>query len=185
MLWPALRVLARGELTADQLQELHSVLDLAPVARTEGPGARASIAHRTRTVAGGRLVTDLARAGDDGWVLALFFDGQAPDADVIAEYRTQWRGLVDQLDLELVEITPAAAADEVLVLPDQVDTDEAVDAWELPYDQLDQMWPHVGLRSDAPREVKKVKLRELMRTPAWRVAPAPLRHQAEEFLADA
>ncbi|MGW2082146.1 hypothetical protein ACWCOW_35405 [Streptomyces sp. NPDC001939] len=185
MYWPALRLLACGELAADQLQELQSILDLAPVARTEGPGARASIAHRTRAVAGGHLITDLARAGDDGWVLALFFDGQAPAADVVAEYRAQWRRLVEQFGLALVEITPAAGADEVLVVPGQAEAGAVVNAWELPYDRLDQMWPHVGLRADAPREVKEVKLREVMQTPAWNVAPAVLRYQAEEFLADA
>lgn len=57
-----------------------------------------------------------------------------------------------------------------------------VSSWELPYQELDQMWMHVGLRRDAPREVKAVKLREVMRTPAWSVAPEKLRRQAEEFL---
>ncbi|MFB7114114.1 hypothetical protein [Streptomyces sp. NPDC056190] len=53
--------------------------------------------------------------------------------------------------------------------------------WHLP-DELDGVWPHLGLRKDAPREVKEVKLRELMRTPAWTAAPTGLRSQAEEFL---
>ncbi|WP_329402745.1 hypothetical protein OG523_00905 [Streptomyces virginiae] len=47
--------------------------------------------------------------------------------------------------------------------------------WDLPYDDLDRVWPHVGLREDARREVKEVKLRELMRTPAWSAAPTALR----------
>jgi hypothetical protein len=44
------------------------------------------------------------------------------------------------------------------------------------------VWAHVGLREDAPREVKEFKLRELMLTPAWASAPVGLRSQAEAFL---
>ncbi|GAA2919619.1 hypothetical protein GCM10011428_39970 [Streptomyces violaceus] len=35
------------------------------------------------------------------------------------------------------------------------------------------------LAQDAPREVKEVKLREVMRTPVWSDAPPALRRQAE------
>ncbi|WP_262391584.1 hypothetical protein [Nocardiopsis sp. CNR-923] len=54
--------------------------------------------------------------------------------------------------------------------------------WDLPYNELDQSWFHLGLGKDAPREVKAVKLRELMSFPNWSVAPEPLRSQAEESL---
>ncbi|WP_336317949.1 hypothetical protein [Streptomyces lavendofoliae] len=92
---------------------------------------------------------------------------------------------MDRLGLTLVEITPAAAADEVLV-PETEPADRpdfALGAhWDLP-GELHRVWAHVGLRRDAPREVKEVVLRELMRTPAWAAAPGGLQRQAEAFLA--
>ncbi|RKS68424.1 hypothetical protein BZB76_6689 [Actinomadura pelletieri DSM 43383] len=162
------------------------MLRLEEVPRTEGPGARRSIAHRSYTDdAGSRLVLDLARTGEDGWVLALFFDGEPPPAETVDGHRVLLREAVERLGLSLIEITPAATADEVHVVTPVSGASERIGigvAWDLPYDHLDQLWQHVGLRRDAPREVKEVKLREVMRTPAWSSAPASLRRQAEDFL---
>ncbi|HEV7933157.1 MAG TPA: hypothetical protein VGP70_12730 [Actinomadura sp.] len=188
MLWPALRVLSQGELTSDQLRRLLGTLRLEQAPRTEGPGAARSIAHRSFTDdTGTRLVLDLARTGESGWVLALFFDGERPSADTVEGHRVLLREAVERLGLTLVEITPAATADEVYVMPPPTPgTSESTIgvSWDLPYDDLDQLWQHVGLRKDAPREVKEVKLREVMRTPIWSVAPPALRRQAEVFLRD-
>lgn len=186
MLWPVLRALSHGELTSDQLRWLRGRFQLEEAPRTEGPGAAKSIAHRSFTDdTGTRLVLDLARTGESGWVFTLFYEGQRPSTGTVEEHRALFRQTVDRLGLTLVEINPAASADEVLVAnPAPPGTPEsAIGAhWDLPYDELDRVWPHVGLREDAPREVKEVKLRELMRTPAWSAAPSALRHQAEEFL---
>ncbi|MFF3244275.1 hypothetical protein ACFYWY_11190 [Streptomyces sp. NPDC002870] len=188
MLWPALRVLSRGELTSDQLQQLLGTLRLEEPPRTEGPGAARSIAHRSFTDdTGTRLVLDLARTGESGWVLALFFDGEPPSTDIVEGHRVLLRDAVERLGLTLIEITPAATADEVHVVPPPPPgtSESGIGvSWDLPYDELDQLWPHVGLRKDAPREVKEVKLREVMRTPVWSVAPFALRRQAEAFLRD-
>lgn len=189
MLWPALRALSYGELTLDQVQWLVGTLELDPVPRTEGPGAAQSLAHRSFTDdAGARLVLDLARTGENGWVFALFFHaGQWPSDGTIEAHRARFRQVIDQLSLTLVEIDPAATADEVHVVPAEPagapDSSFAAH-WDLP-GELDRIWLHVGLRVDAPRQVKEVKLRELMGTPAWRTAPAGLRSQAEAFLAGA
>ncbi|MEV8534710.1 hypothetical protein [Streptomyces sp. NPDC051211] len=186
MLWPALRALSHGELTPDQVQWLLGTFQLEETPRTEGPGAAKSIAHRSFTDdSGSRLVLDLARTGESGWVFALFYSGQRPSAGTVEAHRALFRDAVDRLGLTLVEITPAATADEVLVAPPApVGAPESAFGahWDLPYDELDRVWPHLGLREDAPREVKEVKLRELMRTPAWPDAPEALRRQAEEFL---
>ncbi|MCQ4043282.1 hypothetical protein ACFOSC_01075 [Streptantibioticus rubrisoli] len=187
MLWPALRVLSQGELTPDQLRQLLSTLRLEEAPRTEGPGAARSIAHRSFTDdTGTRLVLDLARTGESGWVLALFFEGEPPSADTVEGHRVLLRDAVERFGLTLIEITPAATADEVYVAPLQPRAPESGIgvSWDLPYDDLDQLWPHLGLRTDAPREVKEVKLREVMRTPAWSSAPLSLRRQAEAFLRD-
>jgi len=186
MLWPALQVLSRGELTSDQLQRLLGTLQLELAPRTEGPGASDSIAHRSfPDDTGTRLVLDLARVDESGWVFALFFDGEPPSDATVERYRVLLRGTVERFGLTLVEVKPAATADEVHVVPSP-----AADAaefpvgahWPLPLEQLDHLWPHLGLRKNAPRRVKEVKLREVMRTPAWSDAPATLRRQAEEFL---
>ncbi|MDT0573095.1 hypothetical protein RM704_37545 [Streptomyces sp. DSM 3412] len=185
MLWPALRVLSQGELTPDQLQGLLSRLRLEEIPRTEGPGAAKSLAHRSFTDDTGTvLVLDLARSGESGWVLALFFDGEPPSADTVEGHRVLLRDAIEQVGLTLVEITPAATADEVHVPPPHPGASETGVGvtWDLPYDDLDHMWSHIGLRKDAPREVKVVKLREVMRTPAWSVAPLSLRRQADDFL---
>jgi hypothetical protein len=188
MLLPALVVLSHGEPSADQLRGLLDTLQLEEVPRTEGPGAAKSIAHRSfGGDPGTRLVLDVARTGASGWVFGLFFEGERPSDDTVEEYRLLLRGLVERLGLTLVEITPAATADEVhVVAPAPPGTPESTIgvAWELPYETLEQMWAHVGLRRDAPREVKEVKLREVMRTPVWSVAPEALRRQAEDFLRD-
>ncbi|EKX63942.1 hypothetical protein STRIP9103_04939 [Streptomyces ipomoeae 91-03] len=187
MLWPALRVLSQGELTSDQLQRLLDTLRLARVPRSEGPGAAKSVAHRSFIDSTGtRLVLDLATAGESGWVLALFFEGEPPATETVEGHRVLLREAVERFGLTLIEITPAATADEVHVVPPAPGVPESGigAAWDLPYDNLDDMWPHLGLRKDAPREVKKVKLREVMRTPAWSAAPAALRREAEDFLAD-
>ncbi|MBB5940311.1 hypothetical protein [Streptomyces zagrosensis] len=188
MLWPALRVLAHGELTSEQLRRLLGTLRLEETPRTEGPGAAGSIAHRSFTDdTDTRLVMDLARTGESGWVLALFFDGEPPSAGTVEGHRVLLRDAVERFGLTLVEITPAATADEVHVAPPPppgVPEAGIGVYWDLPYDDLDQLWPHVGLRKDAPREVKEVKLREVMRTPAWSAAPLSLRRQAEAFLRD-
>ncbi|MCX5199321.1 hypothetical protein OOK31_36530 [Streptomyces sp. NBC_00249] len=49
MLWPALRALSQGELTPDRLRLLLDTFRLEEAPRTEGPGADASIAHRSIT----------------------------------------------------------------------------------------------------------------------------------------
>jgi hypothetical protein len=190
MLLPALRVLSDGEPTSDGLRWLLDTLRLEETPRTEGPGAAKSIAHRSFTDgSGASLVLDLARSGESGWVLALFFEsaGERPATATVDEHRALLRDAVERLGLALVEIVPPAAADEVHVTPPpppEVTEAPIGVSWELPYDQLDQMWQHVGLRNDAPREVKEVKLREVMRTPVWSVAPPALRRQAEDFLRD-
>ncbi|MEU2854566.1 hypothetical protein [Streptomyces syringium] len=189
MLWPALRVLSHGELSADQLQDLLSTLRLERTPRTEGPGAERSVAHRSFTDdTGTRLVLDLARSGEAGWVLALFFDGEPPAPDTVDSHRALLREAVERLGLTLIEITPAATTEEVFVVPPPSpgSPESTIGAsWDLPYNDLDHMWPHVGLRKDAPREVKEVKLREVMRTPAWAAAPPAIRRQAEAFLNEA
>ncbi|MGP3991319.1 hypothetical protein [Streptomyces sp. 3N207] len=91
---------------------------------------------------------------------------------------------VERLGLSLVEITPAATADEILVPAaesDEIPADAMGAHWALPGD-LEYIWPHIGLSADAPREVKEVKLRELMATPAWASAPAGLHREADDFL---
>ena len=185
MLWPALRALSHGELTADQLRSLRDTFQLTDAPRTEGPGAAQSIAHRFLTDdAGTPLVLDLARTGENGWVFTLFHTGQQPAAATVEAHRAAFRAAVDRLGLTLVEITPAATADEVLVASAEPSDapDSALGAhWSLPAD-LEHVWPHLGLLPDAPREVKEVKLRELMRTPAWADAPEPVRSQAARFL---
>lgn len=186
MLWPALRALSIGELTATQEDWLRADFDLSPEPRGEGPGAAESVAHRSFTdAAGNRLVLDVARTDATSWVFALFSDGmQAPPA-VVESYRARFHRAIDHLGLELVEITPAATAAEVHV-PDADAEDGPASAvgthWAWP-DDLDHMWFHLGLRADAPAEVKEVKLRELMRTPAWGLAPNSIQSQAEAFLA--
>ncbi|OLT27056.1 hypothetical protein BJF83_19470 [Nocardiopsis sp. CNR-923] len=114
----------------------------------------------------------------------MYFEGERPSTETVEHHRRLFRGLIDQLGLRLREITPAATADEVAVTPPQpanVEGEIGV-SWDLPYNELDQAWFHLGLRKDAPREVKEVKLRELMSFPVWSAAPEPLRSQAEEFL---
>ncbi|MEN8649704.1 hypothetical protein ABCR94_03370 [Streptomyces sp. 21So2-11] len=188
MLWPALRAISHGGLTPDQLHWLLGMFQLQETPRTQGPGAAKSIAHRSFTdQSGTRLILDLARTGEAGWVFTLFYPGQRPPADTVEDHRALFRDAIDRLSLTLVEITPAATADEVLILPSAPPgtPQSAIGAhWDQEYEDLDQVWPHVGLRKDAPREVKEVKLRELMRTPAWPFAPAALRRQAEDFLSD-
>ncbi len=186
MLWPALRALSYGELTSDQLQWLFATFRLEEVPRTEGPGAATSIAHRSsRDEANTRLVVDVGRTSESGWVFSLFYAGDRPSSETVDAHRVLFRDAVDRLGLTLVEITPAATAEEVFVppaAPEGAHESAFGTNWDLPYDDLERVWPHVGLRGDAPREVKEVKLRELMATPAWPSAPEALRHQAEAFL---
>jgi hypothetical protein len=160
MLWPALRVLSQGELTPDQLRHLRGQLRLEDTPRTEGPGAARSLAHR-RFVddAGTPLVLDLARTGESGWVLALFFEGERPCVDTVEEHRVRLRDLVEHVGLTLIEIVPAATADEVHVPPPGPPGSTVGVPRGLPYDDLEQLWPHVGLRRDAPDPVKAVTLR--------------------------
>lgn len=186
MLWPALRVLSQGELASDQLQRLVGALQLENAPRSEGPGAAKSIAHRSfADTTGTRLVLDLARTGESGWVFTLFFEGEAPSTDTVEDHRALLRGVVEQLGLTLIEITPAVTADEVHVAPRQPagSIEPTIGhSWDLPYADLDQLWAHVGLRKNAPKEVKAVKLREVLGSPAWSAAPADLQHEAESFL---
>lgn len=185
MFWPALRALSHGELTSSQQTWLRDTFHLDAGPRTEGPGAAQSIAHRSFTgEEGDRLVLDLARTGEAGWVFTLFHTGRQPATGTVEAHRTLFRDVIDRLGLTLVEISPAATADEVLTpAPEPADAPaSALGAhWDLPA-ELRRVWPHLGLREDAPREVKEVKLRELMRTPAWAAAPVDLQRQAEEFL---
>ncbi|WP_082166805.1 hypothetical protein [Nocardiopsis sp. RV163] len=186
MLLPALVARSYGDLTSDQVRWLHQALQLEEgTPRAEGYGAKTSIAHRTFTDdMSDLLVLELGRTGENGWLLSLYFEGERPSSETIENHRMQFRALIDQLGLRLREITPAATADEVAVVSPQPDNLEGGVGvyWDLPYKELDQAWFHLGLRKDAPREVKEVKLRELMRFPIWSVAPEPLRSQAEEFL---
>ncbi|MFG1892212.1 hypothetical protein ACGFIR_30650 [Micromonospora sp. NPDC049051] len=189
MLWPALRVLSQGELTSDQLQHLLSILQLEQAPRIQGPGAAKSIAHRAfADSVDTRLILDLARAGESGWVLTLLFEGEPPSADAIQAHRALLVDTIEQCGLTLIEVAPAATADQVHVPPQEpIGTAEPGigPSWDLPYDNLDQLWPHVGLRKDAPRDVKAVKLREVMRSSVWSAAPPALQRQAESFLRDA
>jgi hypothetical protein len=186
MLLPALLAFSHGDLTSDQVQWLHDALQLEEgTPRTEGYGAAASIAHRTFTDStSDHLVLELGRVDEDTWAFSLYFEGEKPSTETVESHRTLFRDLIEQLGLTLIEITPAATADEVAVVSPQPDNLEGGVGvyWDLPYKELDQAWFHLGLRKDAPREVKEVKLRELMSFPIWSVAPEPLRSQAEEFL---
>ncbi|WP_433519801.1 hypothetical protein ACQP2T_19630 [Nonomuraea sp. CA-143628] len=183
MLWPALRVLAHGDLAADQVRQLIGALNLDEVPRTEGPGEEASLAHRTFTdEAGARLVLDLSRVGESGWLLALFSDG-APQPDTVESHRRLLRDAAERLGLTIVQVDPPQSADEVFLTP--TPPEGAIgESWELPYDELDQLWQHLGVRDDAPREVKKVKLAAMTRAPVWSSAPVRLRRQAADFLRD-
>jgi hypothetical protein len=186
MLWPVLRALSIGELSEDQLAWLRETFGLTDGPRTQGPATEGSLAHRTLTDEQGlELVLDLTGIDDDAWVFTLFkTTGDAPSASFVEGQRTAFRAAIDHLGLQLVEIQPAATADEVLI-PYAEPTRTAESAfrahWALP-DDLDLVWPHLGVRADAPRDVRQVKLRELMLTPAWELAPAGLRRQAEKFL---
>src|SRR5690606_24837619 len=189
MLLPALRAIAYGELTAERQRELADALELERRPRTEGLGKEQSVAHRSSVdeATGSRLVVDLAHTGKAGWAFALFFEGKRPSEATVAEYRALFRGVIDRFGLRVVEVEPPATADGVYA-PAEEPSDQPEGgigvSWELPYRELDQAWMHLGLRRDAPREVKAVKLRALMRTPVWQAAPEPLRSQAEEFLRD-
>lgn len=187
MLLPALVALSLGELTDEQLSQLHDMLRLQRgTPRTEGYAAANSIAHRYLTdETGNRLVLELGRVGEDGWTFSLYFDGGRPAPATVETHRTLFRGLMEWFGLELVEITPAATADEVRVMsvPPEAQAEDTLGvSWDFSYDRLEQLWSHVGLGRDAPREVKEVKLRALMSLPIWSVAPEPLRSEAEEFL---
>ncbi|NJP34172.1 hypothetical protein HCJ94_19825 [Micromonospora sp. HSS6-12] len=120
-------------------------------------------------------------------MFTLFFDGEPPSIDTVEGHRTLLRDTVERLGLTLIEVTPATTADEVHVPPQEPGgTAEPTigPSWDLPYDDLNQLWPHVGLRKNAPKDVKAVKLREVMRSPAWSAAPLALQRQAESFLHD-
>ncbi|WP_254877120.1 hypothetical protein [Verrucosispora sp. NA02020] len=173
-------------MTTSQQLQLRHMLQLDDTPRTEGPAAATSIAHRVLADSpDNRLVLDLARTGESGWVLALFFEGTPPTADTVADHRTLLRSAVEQFGLTLVEVTPAATADEVHTPPHEPTSagkPTIGTVWDLPYDDLDHLWPHVGLRKTAPADVKAAKLREVMRSPAWSAAPPILRRQAEAFL---
>ncbi|MFF3208408.1 hypothetical protein [Streptomyces sp. NPDC002962] len=185
MLWPALRALSHGELTDEQLGRLRDTFRLTAGPRTEGPGAAQSLAHRSFTDdAGARLLLDLARTGETGWVFTLFHTGQPAAVGTVEAHRVLFREAIDHLGLTLIEITPAATADEVLVTapgPARAPESALGAHWALPA-ELERVWSHVGLLPDSPPEVKAIKLRELMLTPAWASAPEPLQRQAEDFL---
>ncbi|WP_432879502.1 hypothetical protein ACQPYH_33200 [Kribbella sp. CA-245084] len=186
MLWPVLRALSIGELTDDQLTWVRETFGLTDGPRTEGPAAEDSLAHRTLTDEHGvELILDLAGLDDDAWVFTLFrTTAENPSAVSVEGWRAAFRAAIDHLNLELVEIQPAATADEVLLAysePTYTPESAFRAHWAFP-DELDLLWPHLGLLRDAPRKVKQVKLRDLMLTPAWDLAPASLHQQAKEFL---
>lgn len=188
MLLPALVAHSYGNLTPDQVQWLRNTLQLPEgTPRSKGIGAKTSIAHRTFTDGvADHLVLELGRSGEDGWLFSVYFEGGRPSTATVESHRTLFRNLIEQLGLTLIEITPPVTADEVFVpspQPGNVEGGVGV-YWDLPYKDLDQAWFHLGLHKDAPREVKAVKLRELMSFPIWSVAPEPIRSQAEEFLRD-
>ncbi|MBB6121590.1 hypothetical protein [Nocardiopsis algeriensis] len=190
MLLPALMAFSSGDLTPEQVRRLHDALQLEEnTPRTEGYGAKPSIAHRPFTDEEGHpLILELARTDETEWVFALWFEkGGRPSSELVENHRVLFRGLIDELGLTLLEIEPPATADEVgkmFVDPQPGNPEEGSFApvWDLPYDRLDHMWFHLGLPRDAPREVKAVRLREVMGTRVWSVAPERLRNEAEEFL---
>ncbi|MEV4567831.1 hypothetical protein AB0K12_29025 [Nonomuraea sp. NPDC049419] len=179
MLWPALRVLAYGELGREQAAELARLLGLDEGPRSEGPGEEASLAHRSFTD-GVRLVLDLSRLGTTGWLLTLLAEGE-PGPQVVERHRALLRDAAERFGLSVVQVDPPQTADEVF-LPPPADEGSIGQSWELPFDELDQLWPHLGVRADAPREVKRVKLEAMTRAPVWSSAPERLRRQAAEFL---
>ncbi|MEU8244077.1 hypothetical protein AB0C07_37965 [Actinoplanes missouriensis] len=189
MLWPALQLHADGELAAEQVQQMIDTLGLDRVPLTEGPSAAMSIAHGFRAGDDGiRLILDLGHRAEVGWLFTLLSEGEPAATETVEEYRALLRALVDRFGLHIISVDPAATADEVFVMPDpgpDVDESGIGYSWDLPYDELDHIWAHLDLLPDAPDEVKAVKLRELTRTPVWRVAPERLRGQVEEFLGGA
>ncbi|HET6739736.1 MAG TPA: hypothetical protein VFH76_12405 [Kribbella sp.] len=186
MLWPALRAHSVGKLSDAQVTWLRERFGLTEGPRTEGPAADGSLAHRRLTDEQGvPLVLDLTAMERDGWLFTLFqVTADKPTADFVAKQRAEFRAAIDHLGLKLLEIEPAATADEVSLVTLSAE-DEQLDAfdgvWDLP-DDLNRIWFHLGLLRDSPREVQEVKLRHLMRTSGWRQAPERVRRQAQEFL---
>jgi hypothetical protein len=190
MLLPALVARSYGDLTSEQVRWLHQALQLEEgTPRTEGYGAGPSIAHRPFTDdEENSLILELGRTGENGWVFALWFEkGGRPSTGTVEIHRRLFRDLIERLGLTLLEIEPPATADEVgrtfvSPPPDAPEEGAGEVAWQFSFTELDQIWSHLGIRRDAPREVKEVKLREIVSTRVWSVAPEPLRSQAEEFL---
>ncbi|GAB3238649.1 hypothetical protein [Kineosporia babensis] len=186
LLLPFLQALSRGTLTPAQVNELIVRLGLEPIARTIGPGRSGSIAHCSFAVSeDSTLTVDLGRVGPDGWVMTLLFEGMMPAPGIASRYRARFRQLIEYFGLSLIEIDPPMQADEVHTVEPATPEPAPIGlSWELPYHRLADMWMHIGLTDDAPDEVKKVKLREVTRTPIWQVAPQTLRDEATAFLTE-
>jgi len=179
-------MLAHGELLPAVVGELSASLDLDPSPRADGPGATASIAHRSWTVDGTRLVLDLARAGERGWVVALFFDGAPPPATEVAQWRVRLRDALEAAGLDLVEVTPADRGEDVFVPTEVAAIDPGfADPRDVLGDDLELLWPRLGIHADADRSVKIAHVQALMAGAAWRSATPQLRRQVAAFLGTA
>jgi hypothetical protein len=183
VLLPLLRVLAVGELLPSQVTQLTTELKLSRSPRLEGPGAEKSLAHHSWEANGTRLVADLAQAGEQGWALALFFEGDRPPLAVVKEWRVQFRDTIERLGLELVEVTPAELSDEVFVPADAIPMDPGLAAHpEALGTSLEKLWPNLGVSGETPRSVKIAHLKALIASDVWGSASPQLQHEALAFL---
>jgi hypothetical protein len=184
MLWPALRALAAGELSDGQVSWLREEFGLTEGPRTEPPAPEESVAHRRLTDDQGvELILDVARMSGDTWEFVLFqASGDKPSTAFVETQRAAFRAAIDHLGLQLVAIDPPATADEAPFLRGDPEFEAQAAVEDLLPDDLDGVWRHLGLRADAPREVKEGQLRGLMEVATWGSASPNLRLQAQEFL---
>ncbi|MFE5288982.1 hypothetical protein ACFRAQ_28795 [Nocardia sp. NPDC056611] len=181
---PRCRLDLHGHLDQERLEQIRAKLGLTKMGRLsdwqdEDFGWR-DISHDGDS----SLMLNLWRHSEDQWSILI---SAADDIDLSDQEIARWRTIFTTAVLDSgLEIT-----DFKVTAPPHRESYETTwwnenwlrtTHWDLPAQNLEELWPVIGVHPSAAEVEKRDKLAIFMTSPTWQPAPVELREQAENFI---
>ncbi|WP_157762209.1 hypothetical protein [Nocardia yamanashiensis] len=181
---PRMRMTLGGRLDQARLERLREVLGLTRMGRLtdredEHFGFRDVSANRDRSVS-----LDLWRVEDIKWSLSISAEDDVDFSDEeIAHWQAVFTAAAREAELEMLgfKVFPPPHRESYQTRWENENWLRTM-YWDLPAQNLKELWWVIGVGPSAPEAEKRDKLVAFMASPTWKPAPPELRRQAEEFV---